>query len=91
MFLMKMHSIPLKHKLRHLLDVGDSHSSRALQATDSDERATRFGGKKQETCMHMSSFVLGSSVVRIELHWESLHMTPAGVQGQADRPAPQRG
>jgi phosphoadenosine phosphosulfate reductase len=43
---------------RGFVTVGDSHSSRALQATDSDERATRFGGKKQECGLHTQTSAL---------------------------------
>jgi phosphoadenosine phosphosulfate reductase len=48
-----------KHRLpRHPLEsvgfatVGDNHSSRAMEAGEVDERATRFGGKAQECGLH---------------------------------------
>lgn len=50
---MQRHDLP-QHPLweRGYTTVGDWHSSRALTATDADERATRFGGLKQECGIH---------------------------------------
>jgi phosphoadenosine phosphosulfate reductase len=43
-----------KHPLesRGFTTVGDSHSSRAIKAGETDDRATRFGGKAQECGLH---------------------------------------
>lgn len=50
---MDAHHLP-HHPLeaRGYRSVGDAHSSRPMRATDTDARATRFGGRKQECGLH---------------------------------------
>lgn len=51
---MQEHDLP-QHPLweRGYSTVGDWHSSRAVAASDADDRATRFGGLKQECGIHL--------------------------------------
>ena len=51
---MEEHHLP-QHPLfaKGYATVGDVHSSRPLAATDTNERDTRFGGRKQECGLHL--------------------------------------
>jgi phosphoadenosine phosphosulfate reductase len=46
--------------------VGDAHSSRALRHGETDERATRFGGKTQECGLHTQTIPLKQFLVELE-------------------------
>lgn len=46
--------------------IGDKHSSRALKKGETDERATRFGGKTQECGLHTSTSSLDLLLKEIE-------------------------
>lgn len=46
--------------------VGDAHSSRALKAGETNERATRFGGKAQECGLHSSTVPVEQLIVYLK-------------------------
>lgn len=46
--------------------VGDAHSSRAVKATDKDERSTRFGGKSQECGLHSRTVSIADLIGQME-------------------------
>jgi phosphoadenosine phosphosulfate reductase len=46
--------------------IGDKHSSRALKAGETNERATRFGGKSQECGLHTSTSSLADIMAQLE-------------------------
>jgi phosphoadenosine phosphosulfate reductase len=46
--------------------VGDKHSSRALKAGETNDRATRFGGKSQECGLHTSTSSLEEIMAKLQ-------------------------